>query len=375
MAEQISAKDFYGGVGDWIDIDPETGEEYIMAEVEVEEEAALLLSLSQRGGPGSGHHGHAGIPGHQGGSLPGEAGQAGEDRPPEGPVSIRETLPAENPFASYYGTGYSPQTFDNTYKHIVYTYGTDSNSARYAAEYLRLKMVRIDALPNASDYLTADASVAEKIRSNVSEWLQEYANENGDDNAQVEDDVSDEEDTEAEIEPMPEFEAGIQNAANGLYEVVTDGFLAKTFQVTSYDDSIYIRDYLRAIARDTGKPPDPWAVGVDRATELRFAIDNYLTNVDSRFEETREKSGELTTSKADIDDLVVLSREVESEEWTGDATSIASSAIYAVLKGGEDAKTVATVLRDGSNPVALLTTESVTMPEDSVHTDFYKEDM
>lgn len=78
MAEKISAKDFYGGVGDWLDIDPETGEEYVMAEVEAEEEAAMALSLSERGGEGSGHYGHAGIPGHQGGSLPGEAGQAGE---------------------------------------------------------------------------------------------------------------------------------------------------------------------------------------------------------------------------------------------------------------------------------------------------------
>lgn len=33
----------------------------------------------RRGGPGSGHFEHAGIPGHRGGSLPGEAGQASED--------------------------------------------------------------------------------------------------------------------------------------------------------------------------------------------------------------------------------------------------------------------------------------------------------
>ena len=43
--------------------------------------AATLLSAMIKGGPGSGNHGHAGIPGHQGGSKPTGSPDSSSDRP------------------------------------------------------------------------------------------------------------------------------------------------------------------------------------------------------------------------------------------------------------------------------------------------------
>lgn len=57
------------------------------------------LGLVESGGPGSGHHGHAGIPGHRGGSLPGDEQPKKPEPKPRAPRKPREPKPTKAPAA------------------------------------------------------------------------------------------------------------------------------------------------------------------------------------------------------------------------------------------------------------------------------------
>ena len=379
MAQRkVSAWDFYGGVGDAISIDPDTGEEFMEGEPEPEPGDDVV----ERGGPGSGHHGHEGRPGERGGSLPGDATAQGDvsQRHHHTPVATGETLPDDLPFPTWANNrhGYSTDTFSSVYDDIIAEYGQDTMEARYAAETLRWMMEEHGQFGPAAvaQYgLTHDESQA--VNVNVQEWLWRHAEENEDEaylqaTGTSEDDEPEPED---ETEPLPEFEAGIQKAADGVYEAMTSKFAEQKFGVDK-DEVEYLKAYLAAIARgrETAPSPSDFGMSPEHAGELRDIVQEYLTTLDTRYQETREYTGDLSTAKADGDDLMLVSRELEAEEWQNDAMGIASAAIYKALVGDKDyADWETTVLRDGQNPVALLMTEDLSVPMTNTHADFSPE--
>jgi hypothetical protein len=78
---------------DEIVIEPDDGRIEVAVRALVDTIATVL-----RGGPGSGHRGHAGIPGHRGGSLPGDnAGKEKEPKPPRAPRAPRTPKPKPTP--------------------------------------------------------------------------------------------------------------------------------------------------------------------------------------------------------------------------------------------------------------------------------------
>lgn len=343
---------------------------------------AMAAYLINRGGPGSGHFGHEGRPGERGGSLPGEATATGEvsSRHEHTPVAAGETLPDELPFPTYAGgaRGFSTDTFTSVYADVIGQYGGDTAEGRYAAEVIRW-MMEEQGKPVTQTLATRyqlNVDVARGINATVENMFWKYAEENEDEaylrsTATSEDD---EPEAEAETEPMPEFEASIQQAADGLSEAMTDKFLAQKFGIEG-DEIWYLKAYVTAIARGRELPTlRESGVSLDRARKLQGMVQEYLTTLDQRYQESREHTGDLNTVKAEADDLVLVSRELESEEWQNDAMSIASAAIYKSLQGSEHfAGWDTTVLRDGSNPVALLMTEDMDVPMTTLHADFSPE--